>query len=95
MTLERSHGKARPALVRASDLRAKPTEGRTPDGRFMAGKGAHPNRRRFARRHPALSGDDAGPPRPGTRGVASLFDRVVFTLVQTKEGPRYQLEGGG
>jgi hypothetical protein len=25
--------------------------------------------------------------------VASLFDRVVFTPVQTKEGPRYQLEG--
>jgi hypothetical protein len=25
--------------------------------------------------------------------VASLFDRVVFTPVQTNEGPRYQLEG--
>jgi len=45
MAIEQSHGKARPALTRASDLQttesaAKPTEGRTPDGRFMAGNRA-------------------------------------------------------
>ncbi len=43
MTIERSHGKARPMLPRASDLSpvvetvGKPTGGRTPDGRFAAG----------------------------------------------------------
>jgi hypothetical protein len=42
MTIERSHGKARPALVRASDLTspeavAKPRTGRTPGGHFAAG----------------------------------------------------------
>lgn len=42
MTFERSHGKARPSLVRASDLSPteaapKPTDGRTRDGRFAAG----------------------------------------------------------
>jgi hypothetical protein len=42
MAFERSHGKARPALPRASDLRPteaaqKPTGGRTADGRFAAG----------------------------------------------------------
>jgi hypothetical protein len=42
MTLERSHGKLRPTLVRASDLEpsdtvAKPADARTPDGRFAAG----------------------------------------------------------
>ena len=41
--MERSHGKLRPALVRASDLEAsgeteeKPSDARTPDGRFAAG----------------------------------------------------------
>jgi hypothetical protein len=42
MAFEKSHGKARPALPRASDLRPvdtveKPTDARTPDGRFAAG----------------------------------------------------------
>lgn len=42
MTFERSHGKARPTLPRASDLQAieterKPTDGRTSDGRFAPG----------------------------------------------------------
>ncbi len=42
MTFERSHGKARPTLPRASDLTAseadkKPREGRTPGGHFAAG----------------------------------------------------------
>ncbi len=45
MTLERSHGKARPALPRASDLRStesapKPTDGRDQGGRFAAGNRA-------------------------------------------------------
>ncbi len=45
MTFERSHGKLRPALTRASDLvatesGAKPPEARTPDGRFAAGNRA-------------------------------------------------------
>jgi hypothetical protein len=46
MTIETSHGKARPSLVRASDLTspsktdAKPSEGRAPDGRFSAGNRA-------------------------------------------------------
>jgi hypothetical protein len=45
MANEQSHGKARPALPRASDLQTtesatKPTNGRTPDGRFMAGNRA-------------------------------------------------------
>ena len=45
MTIERSHGKARPGLPRASDLTAaesvaKPTDARTPDGRFSAGNRA-------------------------------------------------------
>jgi hypothetical protein len=43
--IERSHGKARPALVRASDLvptetDGKPSDGRAPDGRFSAGNRA-------------------------------------------------------
>jgi hypothetical protein len=42
MTFERSHGKARPSLARGSDLKPadsveKPTDARTPDGRFAAG----------------------------------------------------------
>jgi hypothetical protein len=42
MTFERSHGKARPTLPRASDLHPgdagpKPREGRTPGGHFAAG----------------------------------------------------------
>lgn len=42
MTFERSHGKARPSLVRASDLQPsesdpKPTDARTADGKFAAG----------------------------------------------------------
>lgn len=41
MGFERSHGKLRPSLPRASDLGAqtdgKPTDARTPDGRFAAG----------------------------------------------------------
>jgi hypothetical protein len=42
VTIEQSKGKARPALVRSSDLRTsesvrKPTDGRTADGRFAAG----------------------------------------------------------
>lgn len=42
MTVERSHGKARPTLPRASDLQpnetaAKPTAGRTSHGHFAAG----------------------------------------------------------
>lgn len=42
MTIERSHGKARPTLPRASDLRphqseANPRDGRTPGGHFAAG----------------------------------------------------------
>jgi hypothetical protein len=42
VTFERSHGKSRPTLVRASDLTPadaadKPTGGRTADGRFAAG----------------------------------------------------------
>ena len=42
MTVERSHGKARPTLVRADDLKAtdaapKPREGRTAGGHFAAG----------------------------------------------------------
>lgn len=41
MTFERSHGKARPTLPRASDLRpeaaAKPTDVRAPHGHFAAG----------------------------------------------------------
>jgi|HubBroStandDraft_1064217.scaffolds.fasta_scaffold693235_2 hypothetical protein len=45
MTVERSHGKARPALVRASDLQPtdttpKPIDSRTADGRFAAGNRA-------------------------------------------------------
>jgi len=45
MTLERSHGKARPALPRASDLRptesaSKPSDTRAPDGRFAPGNRA-------------------------------------------------------
>lgn len=45
MTIEKSHGKARPMLVRSGDLRTvesdgKPTDGRTPDGRFAAGNRA-------------------------------------------------------
>lgn len=45
MAFERSHGKARPALVRGSDLRpadsdAKPTDARGPGGRFAAGNRA-------------------------------------------------------
>jgi hypothetical protein len=45
MTIERSHGKARPALPRASDLRTpesaeKPTDARRPDGRFGPGNRA-------------------------------------------------------
>jgi hypothetical protein len=43
--IEQSHGKARPTLVRASDLTAadtapKPTDARTADGRFAAGNRA-------------------------------------------------------
>jgi hypothetical protein len=42
MGIEISHGKARPMLTRASDLQPsetveKPTDARTPDGRFAAG----------------------------------------------------------
>lgn len=42
MTIERSHGKARPTLPRSGDLRvvetaATPTEGRSPAGRFAPG----------------------------------------------------------
>lgn len=42
MTIEKSHGRARPTLPRASDLRPveserKPTDGRGPDGRFAPG----------------------------------------------------------
>lgn len=42
MTIEKSHGSARPTLPRASDLEAaetdrKPTDGRGPGGRFAAG----------------------------------------------------------
>ena len=42
MTIERSHGKARPTLPRSGDLRAvetaaTPTEGRAPGGRFAPG----------------------------------------------------------
>jgi hypothetical protein len=42
MTIESSHGKARPSLVRASDLvppkaDANPPQGRTPGGHFAAG----------------------------------------------------------
>jgi len=45
VTIERSHGKARPSLPRASDLNpvesaGKPTDGRAPDGRFAAGNRA-------------------------------------------------------
>lgn len=45
MAIEQSHGKARPSLPRASDLRpteseAKPTDTRRPDGRFAAGNRA-------------------------------------------------------
>lgn len=45
MTIERSHGKARPSLVRASDLvppesAPKPTDARGPGGRFAAGNRA-------------------------------------------------------
>jgi hypothetical protein len=45
MTIEQSHGKARPTLPRASDLQpgqsvAKPAESRTPDGRFASGNRA-------------------------------------------------------
>ncbi len=42
MTIERSHGKTRPTLVRASDSTssetdANPRQGRTPGGHFAAG----------------------------------------------------------
>jgi hypothetical protein len=82
VTLERSHGKLRPALVRASDLEAvaaaeKPPTGRTAGGHFAAGNriGIGARWKRTVRK--AL-GDSAA---PGETGIVASDARRVFSHV--------------
>jgi hypothetical protein len=80
--IERSHGKARPSLVRASDLTPvesaeSPSDGRTVDGRFARGNRASVGNR-FKRALRKVLGDRAG---SGEVGVVAADARRVFSHI--------------
>ena len=79
---ERSHGKARPTLVRASDLQPTdsapiPTDGRTADGRFASGNRVSVGNR-FKRTLRKVLGDRAD---NGEAGIVAADARRVFSHV--------------
>ena len=82
MGFERSHGKMRPALPRASDLTpvesgANPTAGRTPDGRFAGGNRVSVGNR-FKRTLRKVLGDRAD---NGEAGIVASDARRVFSHI--------------
>lgn len=84
--IERSHNKARPTLVRASDLRpadtaSKPAEARTADGRFAAGNRAAASAR-FTHAIRKSLGDKAaqGEALVVARDARRLFGHVLASL---------------
>lgn len=82
MAIEHSHGKARPALVRASDLQpvesgTKPPDGRTGDGRFAPGNRASVGNR-FKRTIRKVLGDRAV---DGEAGIVAADARRVFSHI--------------
>lgn len=87
MTIEKSHGKARPNLVRASDLspseppEAKPPVARTPDGRFAVGNRAAVDSR-FTHAIRKSLGDKADTGEAGivARDARRVFSNVIKTL---------------
>lgn len=87
MTIERSHGKARPALTRASDLSApadtaaKPSDARTPDGRFAAGNRAASDARfTHAIRKALGSADSTGAELVVARDARRVFGTTLRSL---------------
>ena len=87
MTLEQSHGKVRPTLVRASDLQAasesegKRSDGRGSDGRFVSGN-RHSLGARFAATVKKSLGSrvGAGTARIVTRDARRVFAHVLASL---------------
>lgn len=76
MTIERSHGKARPTLPRASDLKPsdpKPTDARDAQGRFTAG-----NRASVEARLKATLKKGLGASLTGDEGLVAKDARKVF-----------------
>lgn len=84
--MERSHGKSRPSLPRASDLQPneserKPSDGRRPDGRFAVGNRASLGARFTATIRKSLGTKDAtGAALIVTRDARRVFAHILASL---------------
>lgn len=84
MTIERSHGKARPALVRASDLKQPETERNPTAGRGEAGRFAPGNRIGMGARWKATLKKTVGSAEDGEAGiVASDAKRIMVHVLRS------------